>query len=295
MHDGTAPSADGMAFVIQSDSPNALGGTGGGLGFGSDTPNGQVFIPNSIAIKFDLYSNAGEGINSTGLFTSGASPTVGVNPGDVSIDLTGTGIDLHSQDVFQVTLTYDGTTLTETIKDTNTGATFNHSYTVDIGTQVGSLGYVGFTGGTGGLTTVADVQTWTYQFTEPGPGQGGGAVAPAAVLGTGSPAAPVLGGLSIPQELPSESTATQLAGLPGSPGSVLGGVPPYQDSPPVQDPYGLSNQIDPLFGSPDLLDTLTPHGTGNGPDGLGNLTFGGGNHNPLADGNVLDQVFQGDV
>jgi hypothetical protein len=35
---------------------------------------------------------------------------------------------------------------------------------VDIGALVGSsLAYVGFTGGTGGLTTVADVQTWTYQ------------------------------------------------------------------------------------------------------------------------------------
>jgi hypothetical protein len=40
---------------------------------------------------------------------------------------------------------------------------------VNIAADVGGLGYVGFSGGTGGLTTVADVQTWTYSFTQPEP------------------------------------------------------------------------------------------------------------------------------
>jgi hypothetical protein len=167
-HDGTSPSADGFAFVIQGSSATALGFTGGGLGYGSDTPGGPQGIPHSLAIKFDLFNNAGEGTDSTGLFTNGDSPTVGVNSSDVSIDLTGTGIDLHSQDVFSVTLSYTGTTLTETITDTVTKATFTHAYTVDIAALVGSdVGYVGFTGGTGGLTSVQDIQSWTYQATEP--------------------------------------------------------------------------------------------------------------------------------
>jgi hypothetical protein len=172
MHDGTSPMADGMAFVIEGSSPKALGGIGGSLGYGPDAPSGPPAIPNSVAIKFDLFDNAGEGNDSTGIFFNGDSPTVPSQSGEASIDLSGTGIDLHSQDVFQVTLTYSGTTLTETIVDTTTGAMFTHAYTVNIGALVGSnVGYVGFTGGTGGLTTVADVQSWRYQFMEPGVGR----------------------------------------------------------------------------------------------------------------------------
>ncbi len=170
MHDGTNPSADGMGFVIQADPREAmaLGPSGGGLGYGPDNPAGNGTTPgvivNSVIIKFDLFNNAGEGIDSTGLFTNGHSPTIGVNPGDSSVDMTGSGIDLHSQHVMAVTLTYNGVTLTETITDTITNASFSHSYTVDIPALLGSnVGYVGFTGGTGGLTTVADVQTWTYK------------------------------------------------------------------------------------------------------------------------------------
>jgi hypothetical protein len=199
MHDGTTPSADGMAFVIQGSSPQALGGAGGGLGYGSDHPGGPQGIPNSVAIKFDLFNNAGEGTNSTGIFFNGDSPTIPTKPGEASIDLTSSGIDLHSQDVFQVNLTYDGTTLTETITDETmvSHPTFTHSYTVDIPSFVGgNVGYVGFSGGTGGLTTVADVQTWTYQFVEPKPGQpqlaaGGPATAGGAPALTAAALAPV--------------------------------------------------------------------------------------------------------
>src|SRR5208283_785494 len=88
------PSADGITFTIQNNGPGALGGNGGGLGYAG--------IPNSVAIKFDLYSNKGEGPNSTGLYTDGASPAL------PAINLTGTGINLHSGNYINVTLTYDG-------------------------------------------------------------------------------------------------------------------------------------------------------------------------------------------
>jgi hypothetical protein len=181
--DGTNPTADGMAFVLQSDprGPQALGPTGGGLGYGADTAGvvASNRIVNSIAIKFDLYSNSGEGIDSTGLFVNGDSPTVPTasgNPLDTTIDLSNTGINFHTTDVFQVNLSYDGTTLTETITDETlaTHPSFTTSYKVDIPTLLGdNVGYAGFTGGTGGLTVTADVKTWTYSFTEPGPGNSG--------------------------------------------------------------------------------------------------------------------------
>src|SRR5262249_55405500 len=162
--------ADGMAFVIQGVGNNALSIGGGGPGYGLGFP-GPSFrgLNRSLAIKFDLYDNAGEGINSTRIFTAGRAPTrrrfcVASALPDTSIDLTGTGIDLHSGHVFKVTLGFDGTTLAETITDTVTGATFTTSYLVNIPGLVGSdVGYMGFTGGTGGLSAVQDVLSWTVQ------------------------------------------------------------------------------------------------------------------------------------
>ncbi len=142
--------ADGMTFTIQGVSNTALGSTGSGLGYAG--------IAKSVAVKFDLYSNSGEGPDSTGLFINGAQPTsVG------SIDLTGTGIDLHSGHVFNVGMNYNGTTLQVTITDTTTLATATQSYNVNIPSIVGgNTAYVGFTAGTGGFRSTQSVLSWTY-------------------------------------------------------------------------------------------------------------------------------------
>ncbi len=159
-------SADGFTFTIQGVGPTALGSVGGDLGYGG--------IGDSVAIKFDLYDNAGEGYDSTGLFTDGSHPT---NSG--SIDLTPTGVNLHSGDVFDVAMTYDGTTLAVTITDTQTNATATENYTINIPQTVGGNGaYVGFTGGTGSETSTQNILTWTYQpsaSTSPNPPSGLGA------------------------------------------------------------------------------------------------------------------------
>ncbi|HEV3237958.1 MAG TPA: fibronectin type III domain-containing protein, partial [Gemmataceae bacterium] len=153
-----ANTADGFTFTIQGTGPTALGSSGGGLGYGTDGVSGGNSIGKSVAIKFDLYSNQGEGPDSTGLYTNGAPPT---NVG--SIDLTSTGIDLHSGDTFQVNMSYDGATLTVVILDTVTKKSATQSYTINIPNTVGgSLADVGFTGGTGGITATQDILTWTY-------------------------------------------------------------------------------------------------------------------------------------
>ena len=164
VHEGTTPRADGFTLIIQSNSPTALGPGGGGLGYGPDRPGPTRGIRNSVAIKFDFFDNAGEGTNSTGLFTDGRSPTVPEpGSGDVLVKLDGTGIDLTNQNPKQVDLAYDGTTLTETITDLFTNVSFSTAYRVDIRTMVGSdTAFVGFGGGSGGLTAIQDILSWTY-------------------------------------------------------------------------------------------------------------------------------------
>jgi Legume lectin domain/Chitobiase/beta-hexosaminidase C-terminal domain len=153
---GSSPQADGFAFVIQNNSTSALGPMGGGLGYGPDTPGGTAGIPNSVAVKFDLFSNAGEGVDSTGIYVDGVSPTTPF------VDLSTTGINLHSTDVFNVQMTYDGTNLTMIITDTATNATFTQVWPINIPSTIGGTNaFVGFTGGTGGDTAIQEIIGWT--------------------------------------------------------------------------------------------------------------------------------------
>ena len=155
--------ADGITFTIQSNSPTALGPSGGGLGYGPDAPGGTGGIPNSVAIKFDTYSNQGESPNSTGLYLNGASPTI------PAIDLTSSGIDLHSGSNFSVHLAYDGTNLSMTLSDPVSGHTFTTTWQVNIPAAVGGpSAFVGFTGGTGGLTSSQKITTWTFSVLSSG-------------------------------------------------------------------------------------------------------------------------------
>lgn len=145
----TSPNADGFTFTIQGNKPTAIGSAGGNLAYGG--------IGKSVAVKFDLYNGAGEGPNSTGLYTNGAVPTV------PAITLGG-GVNLHSGHLFNVHITYNGTTLTMTISDaTVPSETFTSSWTVNIPSIVGgNTAFVGFTGATGGATAIQELLTWTY-------------------------------------------------------------------------------------------------------------------------------------
>ena len=144
-----ANTADGFTFAVQNAGPNAQGSYGGGLGYAG--------IGSSVAVKFDLHSNAGEGPDSTGFYTDGAYPSI------PALNLAPSGVNLHSGDVLHAHITYDGTTLTLTLIDTVTGASFTASRAIDIPTTVGgNTAYVGFTAGTGGLSAVQEILSWTY-------------------------------------------------------------------------------------------------------------------------------------
>jgi Legume lectin domain/Chitobiase/beta-hexosaminidase C-terminal domain len=156
--------ADGITFTIQNSSAGAkaLGPAGGSLGYGASSVGETGGIPNSVAVKFDLYNNDGEGDDSTGIFTNGAAPFV---PAE---DMTASGVDLHNGDTMAVHMTYDGSTLTMTITDAVVNASFTQSWPVNIPAIVGSdFAYVGFTGGTGGETASQKIESWTWVSTAP--------------------------------------------------------------------------------------------------------------------------------
>jgi hypothetical protein len=153
----TNPNADGFTFTIQNTGVTALGQWGGGLGYGPDIPSGSPGIGKSVAIKFDLYSNNGEGPDSTGIYEDGASPTTPY------VNLVNTPINLHSGDVFAVHMSYNGTTLTMTITDLSTQQSYTPTFTVNIPSYVGgSTALIGFTGGSGGETAKQQILSWTY-------------------------------------------------------------------------------------------------------------------------------------
>jgi hypothetical protein len=159
--------ADGFTFTILNAEPYvvaagdaALGGLGAALGFAGIVNNTSGGYDNlDMAIKFDLHNDSGEGPDSTGLYVNGASPTT------PAVDLTGTGIDLHSGHLFQAHITYNyaAKNLTLTLTDTVTLATWSHAFTVDIPTTIGgTTAYVGFTGASGFDVAVQQILNWTF-------------------------------------------------------------------------------------------------------------------------------------
>jgi hypothetical protein len=102
-----------------------------------------------------VFPRSGEGQDSTGININGAIPTT------PDVNMAGTGIDLHSGDIFEANLTYNGTNLVLTLTDTVTKAALTHSFPINIPATVGgNTAYVGFTGGTGLYTATEEIPTW---------------------------------------------------------------------------------------------------------------------------------------
>ena len=152
----TKAMADGMTWTLQGGAPTALGKSGDGLGYQG--------IARSVAVKFSLFGS-GNLQSTSGMYLRGEAPGA---TGEVN--LAPSGIDLHSEHVFNVGVDYDGTTLQVTITDATTQATSTQSYAVNIPEIVGGpTAYVGFTAATGGLSAVQHVLSWTYTAALPLP------------------------------------------------------------------------------------------------------------------------------
>jgi hypothetical protein len=145
--------ADGFSFAIQNDPAGmgAVGGGGGCLGYCGINP--------SFSVGLNVYGDHPRGVNFQ-------------TQGNVSrwTDLfcaAGGGIEyVKSHDLLNISLTYDGTTLTEVVMDTATGTSLTFSYTVDVvGLGIANpdgTAIVGFTGATGGANSVQDLTNFTY-------------------------------------------------------------------------------------------------------------------------------------
>jgi hypothetical protein len=153
----------GITFTIQNAGRSAIGPGGSGLGYGASQPGGTGGMAKSVAVKFDVYNNDGEGTDSTGIYTNGASPTIPAS------DMTASGVTLRSGHVLRAHITYDGNNLTLTLTDTATAASFTKTWAINIPSVVGAnTAYVGFTGSFGGgLAMTSDIVNWT--LTEAGP------------------------------------------------------------------------------------------------------------------------------
>ena len=150
---GGNPPADGIAFMLENDprTTKAIGGLGGGLGYGGITP--------SFAVEFNVYEGS-----STAVGTNGAI--------NVQHNAPNTGsVDLASGDPINVILSYNASTqtLTESLADQVASDSYSTSYTgINLSSILGSgTAYVGFTGATGGANSLQTVTNFSYYTLPP--------------------------------------------------------------------------------------------------------------------------------
>jgi hypothetical protein len=160
LHEGTQPDyADGFTFIVQANSPTALGSAAAGIGYQG--------IGHSVAVVFSTFQHSGDpSSSSVGLALNGAAPTM-------RVDTTPSGVLLNSQADKQIDLSYNGTTLTVRVENLLTHAVFTTSFMVNVAQVIGSdTAYVGFTGasGSGNFWELEDVLSWKFTSQVPVPG-----------------------------------------------------------------------------------------------------------------------------
>tara|TARA_R110002049_G_scaffold4601_5_gene32758 strand:+ start:1054389 stop:1058102 length:3714 start_codon:yes stop_codon:yes gene_type:complete len=153
---GGAGGADGLAFAIHNDSQgsDAIGGSGGALGFSG--------ITNAIAVEFDSYQNPWD-INAN---------HVSILDADVETALrTSTAdFDLNDGSEYFAWVDYNGTSdvLAVYLSDSASKPTVALLKTiVDLESQIGSTAYFGFTAATGGLADSHQIGGWQLDQQDP--------------------------------------------------------------------------------------------------------------------------------
>jgi Legume lectin domain len=163
----------------------------------SEWPVTSFISAGSTNSKLYLASTSGISVNDR--FSVG-NAIGAVNPHSASdISMASAGINIQSGDVMSTTLTYNGTTMVESVTDTVTSANFTHTYTTDaygnainLPSLVGAnTAFVGFGASNGDATMDLNLLGWTYTVESPGPTPSAKATATAAEDGGAAGDGPV--------------------------------------------------------------------------------------------------------
>jgi hypothetical protein len=153
--------ADGFAFVLQTEGPNAIAGRGAAGGFslgrGSNNPKKKA-IPRSLAIFFDTFKNDEEedlSGNSIGVFTNGDGYWL---PRRLAINAT-PAVNLKDQKVHEARIIYQRPQLSVFIDGQ---LVLDAAVDVESVVGKGGKGFVGFTAATGEGFQNHDILTWTF-------------------------------------------------------------------------------------------------------------------------------------
>jgi hypothetical protein len=136
--------ADGVAMVFQNQGGYALGQTGGNLGY-------VGILGDTAAYQINLYNGHVQGSNFVTTNSAGTYLTTG-------------GVNFNSGNPIQVTLVYDADaqTVTESLSDLTTNATFTRTYSgINLASVLGTTATFGFTGGEGSVTSIQTISNFT--------------------------------------------------------------------------------------------------------------------------------------
>lgn len=191
VRDRSGTGSDGLTFIVQGQGLNALGGTGGALGFGTNlafpvTPT-NTGISNSLAVVFDTWDN------SANWATIPGANVITVQSSHLGAGVPNTPSSIDSLGGIAVSGAFnDGATHTVRVTYTpgimsifyDNLATPALSVPVNLANTLNLIGgqnaFVGFTAGTGALINVErhEIRDWTFGTVVPAPGA-------AALLGLG--------------------------------------------------------------------------------------------------------------
>lgn len=149
--DGQGCGADGLVFIVQTNSNN-VGGAGGGIGYDG--------VPNSVGIEFDTWNNGG--------IDGGSSNHVGIDVGGSVNSLVRAEVtpDMNNGAIWYSWIDYNGATDLLEVRLSQTNARPSSailSLTRDLVTDLGTTNaFVGFSSGTGAAYANHDVLSWTF-------------------------------------------------------------------------------------------------------------------------------------
>jgi hypothetical protein len=156
---------DGIAFVLQAEGSGALGGYGGGLGYGVRPPDPGNPISSSVAVELDAWSNSVDG------FDPGQQHIAVTTNGDITkhVAWRDPGFGMCRSGPFHVWVAYDAAARRLQVwasQSPNRPADPLLSVPLDLAPTLGAAqAHIGFTGGTGRILNTnpqESVLSWTF-------------------------------------------------------------------------------------------------------------------------------------